>query len=216
MSSQNYIKIGKAADILGISSQGVRRWVDQGKLPFIKTPGGHRLVDITKLAIHKSTDYSEGGVPDKPKVFYCRVSSRNQKPDLDRQIELAKSRYPEHEIVSDIGSGINWKRKGLLSILERAMAREIEEVVVFHRDRLCRFGFELIEFILEHNKVKLLVSEEEDHKSPEVELASDLMSIIHVFSCRQMGKRRYRNKSLEESEDIPDSSSEGEDGLLLG
>ena len=96
-------------------------------------------------------------------------------------------------IIQDIGSGINWKRSGLKTILELAMQKKLETVVVAHRDRLCRFAFELIQWILEKNEVKLVVLNE-SICSTEQELAEDLLSIIHVFSCKQMGKRRYKKE----------------------
>jgi predicted site-specific integrase-resolvase len=106
-------------------------------------------------------------------------------------------------VVEDTGSGINWKRKGLKTILGQSMSGDIEEVVVAHRDRLCRFGFELIEWILESNGVKLTVLDRENSKSPDEELTDDILSIIHVYSCRKMGQRRYKvseNKTLPECE----------------
>ena len=129
----------------------------------------------------------------KQKICYCRVSSTHQKNDLQRQKEYLKSKYPDYRIIQDIGSGINWKRSGLKTILELAMQKKLETVVVAHRDRLCRFAFELIQWILEKNEVKLVVLNE-SICSTEQELAEDLLSIIHVFSCKQMGKRRYKKE----------------------
>ena len=99
--------------------------------------------------------------------------------------------YPDHELITDIGSGINWKRKGLKKILEQTMLGNVEQVVVAHRDRLCRFAFELIEFIFESNNVKLLIIDTKVGESVNNELVDDILSIIHVYSCRAMGKRRY-------------------------
>ena len=114
-------------------------------------------------------------------------------------------------MVSDIGSGINWKRKGLQTILERSMRGDIKEVVVAHRDRLCRFGYELIEFILDKSGVKLVVHNEENAKSESQELAEDIMSIVHVYSCRQMGKRRYqKNIRNEKDKTVSNTTTEGD------
>lgn len=123
-------------------------------------------------------------------VSYIRVSSQKQKDDLDRQRAYMHSRFPDHEIIADIGSGINWKRKGLLSILDRANKGALHEVVVASRDRLCRFAFELIEHVLKQKGVKLTVLDAVD-SSPEEELSDDLMSIVQVFCCRRNGRRRY-------------------------
>ena len=139
----------------------------------------------------------------KRKIAYCRVSSKKQEDDLERQKDFFRTKYPDYELVTDIGSGINWKRKGLKTILESAMQGNLSELMVAHRDRLCRFGFELVEWILERNNVKLSVLDREDHKSPDHDLTDDILSIIHIYSCRQMGKRRYKikeDKNLSNSE----------------
>lgn len=109
-----------------------------------------------------------------------------------------RERYQNHEIISDIGSGINFKRTDLLSILERASRGNLEEVVVAHRDRLYRFAFELIQWILERNHVTLVVIANKD-STPQTELAEDLLAIIHVFLCRANGRRRY-TKNAEKAE----------------
>jgi putative resolvase len=126
-------------------------------------------------------------------VCYCRVSSHKQKDDLARQVSFMQERYPEAEIIKDIGSGINFKRKGLNAILERAMRGTHITLVVAHGDRLARFGHELIRFVVESNGGKLVVLSE-DALSPEVELTKDLLNILHVFSCRMHGLRNYQKQ----------------------
>ena len=212
-----YYRIGKAADIIGVSIKTLRRWADKGKIDYQKGPSGHRLIcvdpwvskDIVKVEEETTEEV------DPRKVFYCRVSSAKQKDDLQRQILLARTMYPEHTIVKDTGSGLDWKRKGFLSILEGSMRGDIEEVVVFHKDRLCRFGFELVEFIFTKNGTKLLVSGEDNVKSDEQELAEDVMAIIHVFSCKQMGKRKNKNnEGVSQDKDLPlGDSKETVDGV---
>jgi predicted site-specific integrase-resolvase len=146
---------------------------------------------------------------DKKKVVYARVSSHKQRDDLERQTDLLKQRYPDHLVIQDIGSGINFKRKGLQTILDQCLQREIEEVVVAHKDRLCRFGFDVIKYVVEGTGGRIIVLDEEEHKSKEQELAEDLLSIIHVFNCRQMGKRRYNKKPKDQ--DLSDDESENDD-----
>ncbi|MEY3289767.1 MAG: hypothetical protein RLZZ419_2009 [Pseudomonadota bacterium] len=126
-------------------------------------------------------------------ICYCRVSSYKQKDDLEGQIAFMLERYPKAEIIKDIGSGLNFKRKGLKTILERAMRGEQLTVVVAHRDSLARFGSELIRFVIEHNAGQLVVLSE-DHLSPEVELTRDLLNIIHVFSCRMHELGNYKKQ----------------------
>lgn len=121
-------------------------------------------------------------------------------------------RFPDHEVVTDVGSGINWKRPGLLSILERAQRGTVRQVVVASRDRLCRFAFELVEHVLKTGGAELLVLESDD-QSPEQELSDDLMSIVQVFCCRRNGKRRYTRKAQggadAQDQAEPDAVAEG-------
>jgi predicted site-specific integrase-resolvase len=135
-------------------------------------------------------------IEQKHNIVYCRVSTKKQDDDLQRQIARAKSDYPDYEIISDLGSGLNWQRKGLNTILEYTMQRNLGELVVFHRDRLSRFGFDLLKKIitLSGGKVTVTDNDETKYESRSSELAEDLMSIIHIYSCREMGRRRYKSK----------------------
>ena len=183
-----YVSQKEACKFFGVSTSTLRRWDKQNKIKTIRTPSNYRRYDISSV---KQTKNKNSIVMSKKKMCYCRVSSKKQMDDLERQKDYLKSKYPNHEIISDIGSGINWKRKGLLSILEQSNNGLIEEVVVAHKDRLARFAFELIQWLLEKNRCKLVVLNE-GIQSSEQELAKDLLSIVHIFSCRQMGKRRYK------------------------
>lgn len=188
-----YVKTSVARSIYKVTDGTLRKWAKEGKVKTIRNPGGHRLYEV------KDNISNDSSVPDalkNRKICYCRVSSSKQKDDLERQVESMRTGFPEYHIISDIGSGINWNRKGLKTILERTMRGELDEVVVSHRDRLCRFGFELVEWIMDKNKVKLVVLNRENGSS-ETELAADVLAIIHVFSCKQMGRRRYKPKEIE-------------------
>ncbi|WP_235656392.1 recombinase family protein, partial [Fischerella thermalis] len=121
------------------------------------------------------------------------------------QIAYMQSLYPEAEIIKDIGSGINFKRKGLQTLLDRLMRGDKLTLVVACRDRLCRFGFELIQYMVEQNGGQIVVLENTIH-CPESELTSDLLSILHVFSRRMHGLRKY-SKKIKEDPDIPKSNS---------
>ena len=100
-------------------------------------------------------------------------------------------KFPEHKIITDIGSGLNWKRKGLRFLLEQSKLGNVQQVVVSNRDRLCRFGFELLEWLFESNETELVVLEQTTLE-PDKTFVQDILAIIHVFSCRQNGKRRYK------------------------
>ncbi|KAJ3064733.1 hypothetical protein HK102_008119, partial [Quaeritorhiza haematococci] len=136
----------------------------------------------------------------RERFLYCRVSSPGQKKDLESQISALQPAFPDHVLIRDIGSGLNFKRKGLKRLLERVMSGTVEEIVVTHKDRLCRFGFDLIESMVNTFGGRILV---QNHavRTPEEELTQDLLTIIHVFSCRLYGLRRYSRtlKSIVES-----------------
>jgi predicted site-specific integrase-resolvase len=117
--------------------------------------------------------------------------------DLSRQINYIKSQRPEYtsyKFVSDVASGINFKRKGLSTILDLCLQGLVGEIVVAHKDRLSRFGFDLLELIVSKCGGTIVVLNNQGNKSSEQELSEDLLSIVHIYSCRQMGKRSYRSK----------------------
>lgn len=202
-----YINTKKAREILSITAVTLRKWNKEGRISAIRTPSGQRMYNKKDVFNILGID-----IPyiEKKKVIYCRVSSKKQKDDLDRQVDFLREKYPLHTVITDIASGINWKRKGLTTILELTMSRSISEIVVSHRDRLCRFGFELLETIFKINDVKLIVLNNENGESSRSDLADDILSIIHIYSCKEMGKRRYskvcKNKNISELE--PEKNNE--------
>ena len=129
----------------------------------------------------------------KTKVCYARVSSHHQAEDLQRQISDLQQAYPHHEVISDIGSGLNFKRKGFTTLLERVYSSEICEVVVMHRDRLCRYGIEFVQWLFDKKQVRLLVHGQAE-TSETRELADDLLAITNVFVARHNGRRAPANK----------------------
>jgi predicted site-specific integrase-resolvase len=194
-----YVPAREYQKTYGVHITTLRRWADSGKIDSIRTPGNTRLF--------KAPEESPQDTPARARIAYIRVSSPKQKDDLERQRSFMATRLPDHEVVSDIGSGINWSRKGFLSVLDRALKGGIEEVVVASRDRLCRFSFELVQWMLQRSGTRLLVLESED-QSPEQELSDDLMSIVQVFCCRRNGKRRYKSDKNEKGEAEPDHCPE--------
>ena len=121
-------------------------------------------------------------------IGYCRVSGRGQRDDLESQVRYVQSHYSEAEIIQDFGSDINFKRKGLRTLLERVLRGDKLRVIVAHRDRLVRFGGEVIQFLVEQNGGEVVVLDKNVH-SPEQELTEDLLEILHVFSRRMYGLR---------------------------
>lgn len=179
-----YISSRKAVEKLGVHANTLRRWAKNGKIKHITTASGQR-----KYAV----DSFLGKAAECVTICYCRVSSYKQKDDLHRQVEFMRERYANAEIIKDIGSGINFKRKGLKAILERAMCGDKLEIVVAHKDRLARFGFDLIRYIIERSGGRLVVLSQNIF-SPEEELTKDLLNILHVFSCRMHGLRNYKKQ----------------------
>lgn len=180
----NYISTKEASKKLGIHPNTLRRWADENKIEHIRTLSNQRRYNV---------DGYLGIQREAKTICYCRVSSYKQKDDLARQVEFMHQRYPDAQIVKDIGSGISFKRKGLRCILESAIDGNKLKVVVAYRDRISRFGIDLIKWIIEKNGGELVVLKQVD-LSPEQELTSDLLTILHVFSCRMHGLRNYKNE----------------------
>jgi putative resolvase len=190
MDKPKYLPPKKACEILGVHFKTLYNWVDNGKIDAIRTPGGKRLYNVDKYI--KENINVETKEIKKRKICYCRVSSNGQKDDLNRQMIYMMTKYPSYELIKDVGSGLNLNRKGLQHIIDYAIAGEIDEVVVAHKDRLCRFGYDMVEYIItKYSKGKIVVLEQE-HLSPTEEMTVDLVSIINVFSARINGLRKYK------------------------
>ena len=192
-----YVASRKAAAMLGLHPQTLRRYANEGKIPHYRNSAGQRLYDV---------DAYLRGASRANIVCYCRVSSAQQRGDLGRQVAQMRELYPDAEIVTDVAGGLNWQRKGLLSILERLHRGDKLDVVVAHRDRLARFGFELIEWLVVQNGGAVLVLNQSD-ASPESELTEDLLAILHTFSCRMHGLRRYRTVQSRRIRVYPNANS---------
>jgi len=187
-----FIRPEEACKILQVTLGTLRSWAKRGKIEYTRTKGGHRRYKLSSiLKIEKQEIQTENNT--RRKVCYARVSSYTQKKDLETQLHFFQDRYKDHEVFRDIGSGLNFKRRNFLFLLDEALKGNIEEIVVTHRDRLCRFGFELFERILQARGGRIVVHFEEE-KFPEQELTQDLLSIITVFSARLYGLRSHSLK----------------------
>jgi predicted site-specific integrase-resolvase len=198
-----YISIREASKITGICAQTLRKLADTQKIRCYKTLSNQRKFDrqsLEELCNNFSFDTKIREVTRK-NFLYARVSSRKQMDDLSRQIDFIRSKCSDgitYELISDVASGINFKRKGLQTILDACLQGTIGEIIVAHRDRLCRFGFDLIKLIVTKSGGSINVINDQQNKSSEQELSEDLLSIIHIYSCRQMGKRSYKTKQFKE------------------
>ena len=221
MSNEKYIRPEEACQILKCSNRSLQLWESSGKLQCVRTKGNHRRFLLSDI-ISKLPEDEQKKHDRRENICYCRVSSPSQKEDLTRQIEFFRINFPRHRIITDIGSGLNFKRKGLNEIINSAIKGNIKSIVVTHKDRLCRFGFELIErLISEYSNGEILVLNQEK-SSPQSELATDLISIITVFSSRLYGLRsnslkrqiKEATRTNDENTKISSISNEETDGKI--
>ena len=196
---ENLVSIGKAAKILGVSEITLRRWDSEGKLPSIKTQGGHRRYDISKLKpelVHKYTLQND----NRKTIAYARVSSHDQRADLERQKQVLELFCSQNgwtfELISDLGSGMNYHKKGLTKLLNAILAGNVGRLVLTHKDRLLRFGAELVFSICEAKSVEVVIINKGGEATFEEELAADVLEILTVFSARLYGARSKKNKKL--------------------
>jgi predicted site-specific integrase-resolvase len=164
---------------------------NNGLIDVRRTNGGHRLYNLDKYL--RENNMIEN--VEKIGICYCRVSSKKQIEDLKRQVKLMKKKYPNHKIIKDIGSGLNMERPGLKKLIEDAIAGKVEEIVVTYKDRLMRFGYELIEWIVKtysNGKIKVLNKREEE--TPEEEMTKDIMQIMNVYVTKINGMRSNKSK----------------------
>lgn len=191
-----YYSINKFSKILGVSAQTLRNGDKKGKLhPHHTSSNGYRYYS------HEQLNQVMNVKPnlDRIVIGYCRVSSNKQKDDLERQIENMKlyltAQGKPFEIISDIGSGINYKKKGLKELMKRISQNKVDKVVVFYKDRLLRFGFELVEYIASLYDCNIEIIDHTE-KTEQQELVEDLVQIITVFSCKLQGKRANKARKL--------------------
>jgi len=195
---KNLVSIGRAAKILGVSEVTLRRWDEEGRLVSNRTEGGHRRYDISKIkseSIHKY-DFAE----NRKTIAYARVSSHDQKEDLERQkqvLELFCSKNGwKFEVIADLGSGMNYHKKGLKKLLNAILEDSVGRLVLTHKDRLLRFGAELVFAVCEVKNVEVIIINKGEDTTFEEDLASDVLEIITVFSARLYGSRSKKNKKL--------------------
>jgi excisionase family DNA binding protein len=196
------VAISEAARILGVSIATLRRWDKEGKLKAHRTPAGHRRYDLAqlkRLAIHRLPEPESARIT----VGYARVSSNDQKADLNRQAillsEFCTSNGWEHEIIRDLGSGLNYRKQGLRGLIKRICSGEVRRLVLTHKDRLLRFGSELVFALCEEFGTEVVIINPTDQElSLEEELAQDVLEIITVFSARLYGSRSDKNRKLME------------------
>jgi predicted site-specific integrase-resolvase len=189
------LAIGEAAKVLGVSISTLRRWEKEGKLIPESTTSKHRRYDLAKLK--PETFYQEDM---RKTVAYARVSSHDQKADLERQKQVLELYCAKQgwtfEIVSDLGSGMNYQKKGLKRLLNAIIDDKIGRLVLTHKDRLLRFGAELVFAICEIKSVQIIILNQGEDSTFEEDLAKDVLEIITVFSARLYGSRSRKNQKI--------------------
>ena len=188
-------KVGEFGKLIGISSSTLRRWEEKGKLIADRTLGNQRLYNENHLRV--AMRLKTGKTPNRA-IVYCRVSSSNQKDDLPVRSKrwsnfVSLAGVAITDSIQEVGGGLNFKRPKFLQIIQWAIQGEVKVLYVAHKDRLCRFGFELVEQILQWSGGKIVVANAET-LSPQEELTQDLLSIVDCFSSRLYGLRKYKSK----------------------
>ncbi|WP_298277651.1 IS607 family transposase [Ferroplasma sp.] len=185
--------IREACDILQIDATTLRRWDREGKIHCIRLSNNFRRVpeeEINRILGVKS---------NRIDAIYARVSSSDQKNDLYNQIDRLKLLYPDAQVFSDIKSGLKFNRKGFIELLNMIEDNKVNNIYITHRDRLARFGFDLIESICKMHNTKIIETDGEEILSANEELTRDLISIITSFSARLYGLRSHKMKNILEA-----------------
>ena len=202
MNEYEYKSKKETLKILGISPTTLLTLAEKNKIEFIKTLGGHRKYNIKKYLNDnkiktdmdvKNEKEEEKVLKDKISICYVRVSTAGQKDDLIRQKEYMKEKYPNHLIIEDIGSGINFNRKGFRKIIKLGIEGKIKELVVAYKDRLTRFGYSLIEdLIKEYSNGSIIIETNKEEKDKENEIVEDVLNILNVYTAKINGMRKYK------------------------
>ena len=196
--NNRFVKIGEAAKLLGVSVQALRNWEVEGKImPSHRTPGGQRMSDLAELLGVNDLTY--------PTIAYARVSSSDQKKDLERQHAVLEAFCDKNgwqtEIIRDLGSGMNYNNQGLGRLLELMVHGQMSRLVITHKDRLLRFGAEIVFRICELKGIEVVIINKSKRPSFEEELTRDVMEIMTVFCAKLYGRRSHTSKKMAEEID---------------
>ena len=190
------MSIGAAAEFAGVSQSTLRRWEAEGRICPERTRGGQRRYTVADLKPHLARQPES----KRKTIAYARVSSHDQKAELERQQQMLElycsAQGWQFEIISDLGSGMNYRKRGLKDLLSRILDGDVARLVLTHKDRLLRFGAELVFALCEEKRVEVVILNQGDEPSFEEELAKDVLEIITVFSARLYGSRSRKNRKL--------------------
>lgn len=193
----------EASEILKVHQNTLRNWANENKLEVYRTPGNKRMYNVGKF-MKENNLISEQIIHEEIKerliIGYVRVSTINQASDLQRQKEELLEFYPNIKIIEDIGSGLSLTKKGIKKIIDLAIEGKIENLIVLYKDRLARFGYDLIEYLItEYSNGKIIIVHEKENETTEEELVKDVMNILNVYTAKLNGIRKYnKNKKAKE------------------
>ncbi len=188
----NLLTVSQAAELLGVSTKTIRRWETEGRIKSIRTEGGHRRFTVTDLIGNKQDNSLT--------VAYARVSSNEQKDDLKRQKIVLEAYCAQQgwsfEVIADLGSGLNYRKKGLIKLIKLICSNQVERLVLTHKDRLLRFGGDLIFTLCEIFGTEVVIINRSEDSTFEEVLDPDVIEIITAFSARLYGSRSDENKQI--------------------
>jgi len=188
---EKYVKRSEVLKIIKVHYQTLYKMEERGEIEVVRSKAGHRLFNLDKYLRDNNLLNNK-----KEKICYCRVSSRKQSGDLKRQISIMQKKYPNYRIIQDIGSGLNMERKGLQEIIDLSINGKIKEVVISYKDRLARFGYELIEWIIKkYSHGKIIIINKKEEETPEEEITNDIVQIMNIYVAKMNGKRGHKKNN---------------------
>jgi putative resolvase len=193
------VTIGKVAKEVGVTVETLRAWEKAGKIKSERTKGNHRRYELEQISGYANRNKTNCKVT----AIYVRVSTPSRKNDLDMQRQVLElfcaSKGWQYKIIEDIGSGLNYNKKGLLELIKTIESNQIERIVLNYKDRLLRFGSEIIFEICKYHNVEIIVVNDDESKTYEEELACDVLSVITLFSAKLYGSKSHKNKIIVEN-----------------
>ncbi len=198
--SKHY-KPNEFAELLNVSVITLQRWDNNGKLKAFRSPTNRRYYTYEQYLEYKGINKEDN---NRKTIIYTRVSTSNQKDNLKNQVKFLRQ-YANakgiivDEVIEDYGSGLNYNRKKWNKLIDNCMQNEVNTIIITHKDRFVRFGYDWFERFLSKFNVEIIVVNNES-LSPQEELVQDILSILDIFSCRIYGLRKYKKKIREDEE----------------
>ena len=196
---EGYYKTKKACEILKIHPRTLYQWEEKGWIETKRTKGNQRLYNVKKYLEENNLINKENEEKERYNICYARVSTISQKNDLENQKQELKLKYPNYILIEDIGSGMNLNKRGILKIIDWAIEGKINKIVVCYKDRLTRFGYEFIEYIIKkYSNGNIEILNKEEDLTDEQEVAMDIIQVLNIYTAEINGKRKYKKKNEKE------------------